>query len=88
MKLRYVTNSPYCRKVAIAARLLGLEKRIEMLNNETDFGDAVRSQNPLNKIPILITDSRYMTAASLYVISTTFLMEKGSIPQTRISRPA
>jgi len=56
MKLRYVTNSPYCRKVAIAARLLGLEKRIEMLNNETDFGDAVRSQNPLNKIPILITD--------------------------------
>lgn len=56
MNLRYVTNSPYCRKVAIAARLLGLEKRIEMLNNETDFGDAVRSQNPLKKIPILITD--------------------------------
>jgi glutathione S-transferase len=56
MKLRYVTNSPYCRKVAIAARLLGLENKIELLNNETDIGDEIRSQNPLNKIPILITD--------------------------------
>ena len=56
MKLRYVTNSPYCRKVMIAAYFLNLDKRIELLNNETDLGDLIRSQNPLNKIPILITD--------------------------------
>jgi len=56
MKLRYVTNSPFCRKVAIAARVLKFDQRIEMVNSDDDVGDVVRPSNPLNKIPILITD--------------------------------
>jgi glutathione S-transferase len=57
MKLRYSPASPFARKCAIAGHVLGLADRIEMVDNAKDAGDAIRSRNPLNKIPLLVTDS-------------------------------
>ncbi|MDB5650360.1 MAG: yibF [Hyphomicrobiales bacterium] len=56
MKLRYSPASPFARKVAIAGRVLGFADRIEMVDSDGDPGDVVRSRNPLNKVPLLLTD--------------------------------
>ncbi len=56
MKLRYSAASPFARKCGMAGHVLGLADRIEMVDNARDPADAVRSRNPLNKIPLLITD--------------------------------
>ncbi len=56
MKLRYSPASPFARKCAIAGHVLGLASRIELVDNKADPGDAIRSRNPLNKIPLLVTD--------------------------------
>jgi glutathione S-transferase len=56
MKLRYSPASPFARKCAIAGHVLGLAGRIEMVDNTGDPGDAIRARNPLNKIPLLLTD--------------------------------
>ena len=57
MLLRSSPPSPFGRKVKIAASLLGLtpEIRIEIAD-PTDPNDSVRRQNPLGKIPTLITE--------------------------------
>jgi glutathione S-transferase len=55
MKLRSSPPSPFGRKVKIAAHLLGLADRIEVvLADTTDPADELRSQNPLGKIPCLV----------------------------------
>ncbi|MCV6599963.1 MAG: glutathione S-transferase family protein [Cohaesibacter sp.] len=55
MKLRSSPPSPFGRKVKIAAKLLGLYDQITVENGDTkDPQDALRQQNPLGKIPILI----------------------------------
>lgn len=56
MKLRYSPASPFARKCALAGHVLGFAERIEMIDNARDPGDAIRSRNPLNKIPLLVTD--------------------------------
>ena len=56
MKLRYGAASPFARKCALAAHILGLADRITLVDNSNDPGDAIRSRNPLNKIPMLLTD--------------------------------
>ena len=56
MKLRYGAASPFARKCALAAHVLGLADRITLVDNTSDPGDAIRSRNPLNKIPMLLTD--------------------------------
>ena len=56
MKLRYSPASPFARKCAIASHVLGLAGRIELVDGEGDPGDAIRSRNPLNKIPLLVAD--------------------------------
>ena len=57
MILRSAPPSPFGRKVTIAASVLGLTDRIDIVpadtNNETD---ALRKQNPLGKIPTLVLD--------------------------------
>jgi glutathione S-transferase len=57
MILRNGPASPFGRKVRIAAALLGLENEIKIepadTNNEAD---SLRQQNPLGKIPVLITE--------------------------------
>jgi glutathione S-transferase len=57
MKLMSSPLSPYGRKVKIAARLKGLDSRIELLPTDTNKGDdALNKLNPLGKIPCLITE--------------------------------
>ncbi|MGQ4273295.1 glutathione S-transferase [Terrihabitans sp. B22-R8] len=56
--LRYSPASPFARKVRIAAAVLGLSDRIEVVNTDTmDPADDVRQQNPLGKIPVLVFDN-------------------------------
>lgn len=57
MILRSSPASPYGRKCKLAASILGLMDRITVEPaNTMDPKDTLRKQNPLGKIPILITD--------------------------------
>jgi len=57
MKLRYSPASPFARKVRIAAAVLGLADRIELIAADTNNPeDSLRRENPLGKIPTLILD--------------------------------
>ncbi len=55
MKLRFSPTSPFVRKVMVMAHEIGLAERIELV--ATDARDAsVKFENPLGKVPTLITD--------------------------------
>lgn len=55
MILRSSPPSPFGRKVKIAAAILGLSNKIEIVVTDTiDPADSIRQQNPLGKIPALI----------------------------------
>jgi glutathione S-transferase len=55
--LRSSPASPFGRKVRIAAAILGLSERIDVVAADTnDPGDSLRSQNPLGKIPTLVLE--------------------------------
>jgi glutathione S-transferase len=55
--LRSSGASPFARKVRISAALLGLDSRIEVVEANTgDPEDTLRRQNPLGKIPALVTE--------------------------------
>jgi glutathione S-transferase len=57
MILRSAPPSPFGRKVKIAASLLGLTDRIEIVAADTNAGDAtLNQQNPLGKIPTLVLE--------------------------------
>ena len=57
MILRRAPASPFGRKVRIAASVLGLDGDIRIERADTmDPLDSVRQQNPLGKIPVLITE--------------------------------
>ncbi|WP_075215346.1 glutathione S-transferase family protein [Mongoliimonas terrestris] len=54
--LRSSPTSPFGRKVKLAAATLGLLDRIEVIKTDTlDPADDIRLQNPLGKIPALVT---------------------------------
>ena len=60
MLLRTTVNSPFGRKVRVTADYLGLSHRIERV--DTDFRDpedALRRDNPLGKMPVLISDEGF-----------------------------
>lgn len=55
MILRALPASPFVRKVRIAARVLGLDDKIEERPAALDdAADTIRAQNPLGKIPVLV----------------------------------
>lgn len=57
MKLFYSPTSPYVRKVATCALACGLEGRIEQVStNPWDSPAALLAQNPLSKVPCLVTE--------------------------------
>jgi glutathione S-transferase len=57
MILRSSPPSPFGRKVRIAISLLGLDGEVTVAPADpTDHADSVRVQNPLGKIPVLITE--------------------------------
>jgi glutathione S-transferase len=58
MILRSSPPSPFGRKVRIALHHLGLADRVEIVATDTaSETDSIRRQNPLGKIPTLITES-------------------------------
>lgn len=57
MKLRYSPTSPYTRKVTVVAIEAGLDKKIErVVTNVSDPASDISKDNPLGKIPALVTD--------------------------------
>src|SRR5580700_5590897 len=57
MQLRASPLSPFVRKVRMAVIRLGLENRVEIVRADPQNAeDSLRQQNPLGKIPVLITD--------------------------------
>ena len=57
MILRSVPPSPFARKVYLAASILGLTGQIRLEKADpNDAADSLRQQNPLGKIPALVTD--------------------------------
>jgi glutathione S-transferase len=57
MILRSAAASPFGRKVRIAAGILGLTDEIKVEPADpTNADDSIRQQNPLGKIPALLTD--------------------------------
>jgi glutathione S-transferase len=58
MILRSLPPSPFGRKVKIAASLLGLSDRIQIVPADTnDASEILRQQNPIGKIPTLVLDN-------------------------------
>ena len=56
--LRAAGPSPFTRKVRIAAAVLELDDRIEVVAADTsDPYDSLRTQNPLGKVPALVLES-------------------------------
>ena len=54
MILRTSNASPFGRKARLAAALLGLDKKIDVLPaNGNDPNDPIRVENPLGKMPVL-----------------------------------
>jgi glutathione S-transferase len=57
MILRSSPASPFGRKARIAILLLGFDKDVKIEPANTgDVNDSVRKQNPLGKIPVLVTE--------------------------------
>lgn len=57
MKLRYSLTSPYVRKVVVTAAETGLADRIELVPTvPSDPTSGIGNDNPLNKVPALVTD--------------------------------
>ena len=57
MKLYYSATSPYVRKVSVCAIEMGLDDKLErILTNPWEKDDSLLADNPLSKVPTLITD--------------------------------
>ncbi len=57
MRLRYAPLSPFARKVRVTAHELGIADRIELVPTTIRVPDpAFEADNPLAKVPVLITD--------------------------------
>lgn len=58
LTLLYQSHSPYARKVLVCAHELGLAGRLDVVHHETsptNRNDPVFAQNPLGKVPVLLT---------------------------------
>lgn len=55
MLLRYSATSPFARKVRLAAAVVGVPLDLQLADT-LDPADTLRHQNPLGKIPTLVTD--------------------------------
>jgi glutathione S-transferase len=56
MRLRFSRTSPYARKVRVTAFEKGLSDQIELIETDTwNLPDALLRENPLGKIPALVT---------------------------------
>jgi glutathione S-transferase len=56
MQLFYSSGSPFVRKVMVALLMRGLEERVDLIpTNPHESPDALLAQNPLSKVPCLVT---------------------------------
>ncbi|MFZ2008356.1 MAG: glutathione S-transferase [Stellaceae bacterium] len=70
MKLRHNSASPFVRKVMVCAHELGLADKIELLDTAVSPVSAnavLAGENPLMKIPALVTDDGEMLFDSLVI---------------------
>lgn len=56
MRLRSSPTSPFVRKARLAAAVLGLPLELEVADTLSDT-DTLRQENPLGKLPTLVTDT-------------------------------
>ena len=67
-KLTYSPTSPYVRKVRLAGYLCGLNDQIELLNPDHEIHIKMKSNNPLGKIPVLMTPNNQYVFDSRVII--------------------
>ena len=67
-KLTYSPASPYVRKVRLAGYLCGLNDQIELLNPDDEIHIKMKSNNPLGKIPVLMTPNNQYVFDSRVII--------------------
>ena len=67
-KLTYSSASPYVRKVRLAGYLCGLNDQIELLNPDHEIHIKMKSNNPLGKIPVLMTPNNQYVFDSRVII--------------------
>ena len=61
MKLRYSPTSPFVRKVMVTAHETGLADRLDLVTtNPWDLDTDLNKDNPVNKVPALVTDGGEM----------------------------
>ncbi len=87
--LRSSPASPFGRKVKIAADVLGLSDRIEIVSADTNNpADLLRRQNPLGKIPALILENGEAIYDSAVIVEYLDWLAGGGkiIPATGASR--
>jgi len=84
MLLRSSSASPFARKVRMAAMILDLSDRIEIVPADTsDPADSLRAQNPLGKIPTLVLEhGRALYDSSVILEYLDFLAGGGKIIPT------
>ncbi|MBC6441245.1 MAG: glutathione S-transferase N-terminal domain-containing protein [Rhodospirillales bacterium] len=79
MKLHQSPTSPFVRKVLVAAHERGLANRIELLPTSTMASGELATDNPLAKVPALVTDDGEAIYDSLVIV--TLLDTMGSGPR-------
>ena len=81
--LRSSPPSPFGRQVKIAANILGLYDQLQIENaNTTDAEDSLRQQNPLGKIPVLITaNGKILYDSRVCIEYLDFISEYQIIPE-------
>jgi len=88
MILRSSPPSPFGRKVKIAASVLGLFEKMQVVVADThDAGDPLRGQNPLGKIPALILESGQVIYDSRVILEYLDLLSGGGRLIPRESGP-
>ena len=67
-KLTYSPASPYVRKVRLAGYLSGLNDQIELLNPDHETHVKMKLNNPLGKIPVLMTPNNQYVFDSRVIV--------------------
>ena len=67
-KLTYSPASPYVRKVRLAGYLSGLNDQIELLNPDHETHIKMKLNNPLGKIPVLMTPNNQYVFDSRVIV--------------------
>lgn len=92
MQLYYSPTSPFSRKVRVALRELGLEKQVSEILIDPWTDDALRSLNPLAKVPTLILEDGMAVYESAVIcdyldqVARSQNPDAGIIPQDGIAR--